>query len=1627
MADYEGRVRISADLSGIRDAERGLYRLQKELDRGLSAKVAIETYGILQARQSLSQLQRTIGELNKTPLNIITGYGAGGQQDTFRRLSQSAKDFFNSVASGKKDLSSTTAGLRQQAAAFRALADNINFADKSQKRYFRDFTVGAEIASVRAGKATIEQLSALKDLYQSGTGGFNQDINPRAGGLHQLLSLGKDLPRTKAALTEYRAELSRVYDLVETRSFSGGLIAVEISNVEKELLKIEQDRAEANDQINNIKKASYALTAKQLSLDEEGFAARERRIAAANDLVRAQRQQINDLYNRGKALSRDFGVNPAMALRPAGVSDEEVALRNLISTQSRLNAIEEENLAAVERRLGLRQAEIAAANELVEAQRRAAGDAYARDRALSRDFGVNPSMTLRPAGASDEEIARRNLIADRTRAAAESSVFNVFSKRANVFSKRASDAADSATLKSIRRNREKIEAERAREALAAARNANQADARGRAREFRRTGGLSFDERLARIRPDLAPGFKQQPGLFRGSARQAIGEGLIGGAFPLLFGQGVGASAGGLVGGVTGGLLGGSFGFGLSLIGTSLGQAVDTTSNNLKELAASLKAPNDAIQALEKSGFNVGDSLKFQVQQLQSVGRAYDAQTLVLREVEKRLGSGAAKELDALNTEQKKLQESWSILAGDLQRSVIPGIVGFTIVLNDLVSFINKIRGGGQDVDLSKRNYRFNPFTGKLVDAGERGQSGMGKRVSAAIAAASGRPALSPEDAFKDASARLEESRRAADDIRSAYREAFNLQRQAHDLQRDGADINREIADYAYRKEREIFDLRQQALEKQIENTRGASQNRIERSDLSARQAFASAVGFEQQLLSNVREVMRTRREGEADIEQSRKRLELVLVKLARDSEDYKRGNAREIDDIERRKLAYVRSVEDYRKQVADYVYDRSIKAADYMRQAMTLPDMGAGGAGAPAGVGGTKLSRLIGSVESFGGNYGAFNRGGSNQGHTAHGSGIDPGLVNMTIAEIQRRQLAPGVPASQQLHAVGKYQIIGPTLRSLMQGRYGQTGVGPNDRFTPDVQERLGAALARNRVQGVSVEQGMRGLRQEWIGLQNVSDQRLREAVIELRGGTAPVNLQSNTAAQLAGPPAPTFRPTPVGPTPSAAPANAARLAAAAGLAGGEREALRIFEEQISLRQKGVELGQIEQILQNNQLPQLQQQHEALKLQLEARRQILGLSDQGASLLDAEAEGTARVAQIEKDRANALARVQKQYGNNLELLTQVNKQADLALNIVKEEEKQRLENIELNNRLQGMDRARSAILQMQEELSSAKVQAAALENGQLEASNVELMKASTLYKEAEEAQQRKLLGLAGETEELRKQNEFRRQMNELQRDTGLVGAGLRAGFIGGGARAFEQGMRDFNGDASKATDLANRTNLLENQRLVWDNLEKSVIDVSDAISGSLTNGLVDIAGGAKKIEDVGREMLNNIAQSFANVAQQQLTAILQRQLAGIVSGIAGGGMGGGGGVASTLFGAAAPALIPGFSPSFAFGGFFAEGGTTRPGEGYVVGDGGEPEFFFPGMVGSVVPKSKVDKAAELRNMKDAGSDVIDVRYIATEQQGQRYVTEEQMRKSNAALLQRARSSTYAGMRNSRDVREYVGV
>jgi hypothetical protein len=83
---------------------------------------------------------------------------------------------------------------------------------------------------------------------------------------------------------------------------------------------------------------------------------------------------------------------------------------------------------------------------------------------------------------------------------------------------------------------------------------------------------------------------------------AVSSGLIGGGFPLLFGQSGLASALGGLGGLAGGALGGGFGFGLSIAGTAI-------AGRIQEAIDFRKSIKDLNEEMKSMGFNSGYNAK----------------------------------------------------------------------------------------------------------------------------------------------------------------------------------------------------------------------------------------------------------------------------------------------------------------------------------------------------------------------------------------------------------------------------------------------------------------------------------------------------------------------------------------------------------------------------------------------------------------------------------------------------------------------------------------------------------------------------------------------------------------------------------------------------------------------------------------------------------------------------------------------------------------------------------------------------------------------------------------------------------------------------------------------------------
>jgi len=166
---------------------------------------------------------------------------------------------------------------------------------------------------------------------------------------------------------------------------------------------------------------------------------------------------------------------------------------------------------------------------------------------------------------------------------------------------------------------------------------------------------------------------------RRAFRQKIGNissnAIIGGGFPLLFGQGPTAALGGALGGAAGGLVGGQFGFALSIAGTAIGSALD-------DLANALAKPTENIEKLiEKFGLT-GTETGDLASELEKLGLKSAAATLLLEKGKEKFGLTT----DEIKKNTKQLEEfknSINILGTELTLFLSDALQP---IINDLLKF-----------------------------------------------------------------------------------------------------------------------------------------------------------------------------------------------------------------------------------------------------------------------------------------------------------------------------------------------------------------------------------------------------------------------------------------------------------------------------------------------------------------------------------------------------------------------------------------------------------------------------------------------------------------------------------------------------------------------------------------------------------------------------------------------------------------------------------------------------------------------------------------------------------------------------------------------------------------------------
>ena len=181
--------------------------------------------------------------------------------------------------------SKTIGGLNSQLATFRSVA---NSAKAGSQQFTQALTAG-ENASRQLLKAELERLKSLQNLYQTNAKlvkGSSAGIGKQ---LTEVLKIGNIIPKTTAALNNYKMELERIISLVEIGSKEYKELEVAIANVNKQLDKTKPVKTQTDKKLQVEEKVTDEMS-KQKQLEMDLFKQRRKNIRDRERTAKQQRQ-----------------------------------------------------------------------------------------------------------------------------------------------------------------------------------------------------------------------------------------------------------------------------------------------------------------------------------------------------------------------------------------------------------------------------------------------------------------------------------------------------------------------------------------------------------------------------------------------------------------------------------------------------------------------------------------------------------------------------------------------------------------------------------------------------------------------------------------------------------------------------------------------------------------------------------------------------------------------------------------------------------------------------------------------------------------------------------------------------------------------------------------------------------------------------------------------------------------------------------------------------------------------------------------------------------------------------------------------------------------------------------------
>jgi hypothetical protein len=597
-------------------------------------------------RKKLGEARTLLESLDTRPIKLRIESGASdglrNTQAALRNVSTEADRAAVRIQSLNQVLNSPLPGsyARISAQISRLTSDSRELQITSAQ-YLKVLTRISELENVRANRVGRQRVNADFEAFQGET------LNGGFGDPSRLPSL----PNTVAADQQLIVELTQRLTNLDKNS----------SRYSETLRELTQAQTRVRDALSGVSDGY-----RKLERDEERAIRRAEKIRGRQEYLASKRPQASGIRDDNGAMrNRGFGStfdewNYNQAIRPSRQLLEQDLQRAQALREVSRRLQEQAGFLDRQRASGSSFGAASASNfgtsDAVQKAIRRNEEKVSKQADLegrAREDSLRITQDLLAADLKREQALRQ--IAARIREAAEASREGFGAASASNF------GTSDPVQKSIRRNQEKV-------ARQEGRNNNQLEAldadlqrvrEARVKQEKQLLELSkrdaqrqrrlekFDAQQAKARSDRQAGGRKRAG-------EAFSSGLIGGAFPALFGQGIGASVGGGIGGVLGGFAGNGLGFGLSLIGTSLGASLDS-------LTEALKSPIQNFQALKDAALLSNRGLEKQVEGLIEVGRVSEANALIQQDLVSRFGSAGLKGVQDLGNATDELARSWAEL------------------------------------------------------------------------------------------------------------------------------------------------------------------------------------------------------------------------------------------------------------------------------------------------------------------------------------------------------------------------------------------------------------------------------------------------------------------------------------------------------------------------------------------------------------------------------------------------------------------------------------------------------------------------------------------------------------------------------------------------------------------------------------------------------------------------------------------------------------------------------------------------------------------------------------------------------------------------------------------------------